>query len=84
MINFKCSGLFLGVSLLSISTFSAAESKIKEPITIKSIPYEMRIDHQLGEAKVNDEQIEIVASKGTDLFTDTTVALLRMHVQLLY
>ncbi len=32
----------------------------------------MRIDNQRGEVKVNAEQIEIVALKGTDLFTDTT------------
>lgn len=72
MINFKYSGLFLGVSLLAISVFAADESKIKKLITIKTIPYEMRIDNQLGEVKVSAEKIEMVTLKGTDLFTDTT------------
>jgi regulation of enolase protein 1 (concanavalin A-like superfamily) len=74
MINFKCSGLVLGTWLLSMSSFAAEDSKAQKPITIKSIPYEMRINSQLGEVKVNADSIEIVALKGTDLFTDTTGA----------
>lgn len=74
MINFKCCGLFLGTFLLSISSFAAEDSKTKKLITIKSVPYEMRIDNQLGEVKVNAGNIEITALKGTDLFTDTTGA----------
>ncbi|MES2825716.1 MAG: DUF1349 domain-containing protein [Pseudomonadota bacterium] len=74
MINFKCSGLFLGACLLSLSSFAAQDSKTQKPITIKSVPYEMRIDNQLGEVKVSAEQIEIAALKGSDLFTDTTGA----------
>lgn len=72
MINFKCCGLFLGTFLLSISSFAAEDSKTKKLITIKSVPYEMRIDNQLGEVKVSAENIEITALKGTDLFTNTT------------
>lgn len=72
MINVKCSGLFLGICLLSLSAFAAEDSKTQKPITIKSVPYEMRIDNQLGEVKLNAEQIEITALKGSDLFTDTT------------
>lgn len=74
MINFKCSSLFLGACLLSISSFAADDSKTQKLITIKSVPYEMRIDNQFGEVKVNAEQIEIAALKGSDLFTDTTGA----------
>lgn len=74
MINFKCCGLFLGTFLLSISSFAAEDSKTKKLITIKSVPYEMRIDNQLGEVKVTAGNIEITALKGTDLFTDTTGA----------
>ncbi|QEY12257.1 DUF1349 domain-containing protein [Cellvibrio sp. KY-YJ-3] len=74
MINFKCCGLFLGTFLLSISSFAAEDSKTIKLITIKSVPYEMRIDNQLGEVKVNAGNIEITALKGTDLFTDTTGA----------
>ena len=74
MINFKCSCLVLGVCLLSISSFAAEDSKVKKPVTIKSVPYEMRVDNQLGEVKVNTDTIEIVALNGTDLFTDTTGA----------
>lgn len=74
MINFKFSSLFLGACLLPMSAFAADESKAEKPITIKSVPYEMRIDNQLGEVKVSAEQIEIVALKGSDLFTDTTGA----------
>lgn len=74
MINFKYSGLFLGACLLSISSFATEDSTTKKPITIKSVPYEMRIDNQLGEVKVNAGSIEITALKGTDLFTDTTGA----------
>jgi uncharacterized protein len=72
MIYLKCSGLFLGACLLSMSSFAADESKSKKPITLKAVPYEMRIDSSLGEVKVNAEQIEITAQKGSDLFTDTT------------
>jgi len=74
MINFKCGSLFLGACLLSISAFAADESKSEKPITIKSIPYDMRIDNQLGEVKVNATKIDITALKGSDLFTDTTGA----------
>jgi regulation of enolase protein 1 (concanavalin A-like superfamily) len=77
MIDFKSSNLFLGACLLSVSSFSAysaQDSKTEKPITVKSIPYEMRIDNQLGEVKVSNEQIEITALKGTDLFSDTTGA----------
>jgi regulation of enolase protein 1 (concanavalin A-like superfamily) len=74
MINFKCSSLFLGACLLSISAFAADESKSEKPITIKSIPYDMRIDNQLGKVKVTAAQIDITALKGSDLFTDTTGA----------
>lgn len=74
MINFKCSSLFLGACLLSMSGFAAGESKAEKPITIKPIPYEMHINNQLGEVKVSAENIEIVALKGSDLFTDTTGA----------
>lgn len=74
MINFKYSSLFLGACLLSISSFATEDSTTKKPITIKSVPYEMRIDNQLGEVKVNAGSIEITAPKGTDLFTDTTGA----------
>lgn len=74
MINFKYSGFFLGACMLSISSFAAEDSKIKNPITIKSIPYEILINNQFGNIEVNAEKIEIVAQKGTDLFTDTTGA----------
>src|SRR5687768_10759411 len=74
MISVNCNILFLGACLLSISSFAAEESKLKKPITIESVPYEMRIDNQLGEVKVNAGKIDITAVKGTDLFTDTTGA----------
>jgi regulation of enolase protein 1 (concanavalin A-like superfamily) len=48
------------------------DKDIKKLITIKSIPYVMHADSQLGEVKVEADQIEIAAKKGTDLFTDTT------------
>ena len=73
MSSFKCNCLFLGACLLAISSFAVENSKIKMPITIKSVPYEMHIDNQPG-VKLEAGQIEIVASKGTDLFTDTTGA----------
>ena len=72
MINLKYGGLIVGAFLLSASTFAADELIVKKPITIKSIPYELRIDDQLGEVKVNADKIEIQALKGTDLFTNTT------------
>lgn len=72
MINFKYSGLFLGACLLSISSFAAEDSTTKKSVSIKSVPYEMRIDNQLGDVKLNAQNIEITALKGTDLFTDTT------------
>lgn len=74
MINFKSRCLFLSACLLSISAFAADESKTKKPVAMKSIPYEMRIDNLLGKVKVNAEKIEILALKGSDLFTDTTGA----------
>lgn len=74
MISVNCNSLFLGACLLSISSFAAEESKLKKPITIESVPYEMRVDNQLGEVKVNAGKIDITAVKGTDLFTDTTGA----------
>lgn len=74
MINLKVNSLFFGVFLLSISSIAMGDSKIKKPITIKSVPYEMHADNQLGEVKVKADQIEIAAKKGTDLFTDTTGA----------
>lgn len=74
MINFKCSSLFLGACLISLSAFAADESKAEKPITLKPIPYEVHINNQLGEVKVSGESIEIVALKGSDLFTDTTGA----------
>lgn len=72
MINFKCGGLILGACLLSMAVFAADKSKAEKPITLKSIPYEMQINNQFGTVKVNGESIEIVALKGSDLFTDTT------------
>lgn len=74
MIKFKCGSLFLGAFLLSVSSFAADESKIKKPLTLKSVPYEMRMENQLGEVKVKADKIEITALKGSDLFTDTTGA----------
>lgn len=74
MINLQRSGLILSACLLAISSFAADESKSEKPITIKSIPYDMRIDNQLGEVKVNAAKIDITALKGSDLFTDTTGA----------
>ena len=73
MINFKCSILLLGACLLSASSF-ADDKHNKTPITLKSVPYEMHVDNQFGEVKVNGEQIDILALKGSDLFTDTTGA----------
>ena len=72
MINFKCCSLVLGAFLLSISSFAADESLNKKPITIKSIPYELHLDNQLGEVKANVDKIQIKALKGSDLFTNTT------------
>lgn len=72
MINFKCCGLVLGAFLQSVSSFASDESLNKKPITIKSIPYELHLDNQLGEVKINADKIEITALKGTDLFTNTT------------
>lgn len=74
MIKFTWRDLLVGAFLLSMPSFAADESKIKKAITIKSVPYEMRINNQFGEVKINAEQIEITALKGSDLFTDTTGA----------
>ena len=49
MINLKFRRLFLSACLLSTSSFAEDEWNIKNPVIIKSIPYEMRIDNQLGE-----------------------------------
>jgi uncharacterized protein len=72
MIKFNCSGLFLSACLLSIPSFAADESIFIKPSAIKAVPYEMRMNNQLGDVKVSGEKITITARKGSDLFTDTT------------
>ncbi len=72
MTNFIRSSFFLGACLLTMSAFAADISKAEKPITIKPIPYQIHINNQLGNVKVNGESIEIIALKGSDLFTDTT------------
>ena len=74
MIRFKPVCVIIYIALISATCTAAEESKIATgKNVIESIPYELTAEgEQLGSVKINNNAVEIVATKGTDLFTDTT------------
>lgn len=75
MIGFKyiSVGKLLFAILVAASCSAIGDSKMKESKTLSAIPYQLSTEgEQSGSIKIESNSVEIIAAKGTDLFTDTT------------